>query len=228
MTTDPYLKLLLIRHAESMGNRLGQMEGQRSTALTQQGCQQATRLRASLRRTSAKKGLTPTVCYSSPLLRALQTAAILCGPETPGGPEIPIQCQPDLQEIYPGIFQGLTWAEAEVRYPDLCQRLCTQLALVTIPKAETARAAQQRSQDWLRNCLHRHGAGETVWVVSHAGLLQHLVAAVLGCDRTWQIQIPHTALFEFWLAFPSDPTVDRLNPEYWKIKQFNQLPAETA
>ncbi|MEO1591464.1 MAG: histidine phosphatase family protein [Cyanobacteria bacterium J06632_22] len=232
-----YLKLVLIRHAESQGNRLGVMEGQSSTALTQLGVQQAQRLRTVLRSAPL-----PTLCQTSPALRALQTAAVLCAPR-PGThwpdpkdsdpkdsdprarePSVPLQTVPALQEIHPGIFQGLTWAAAEAQYPDLCQQLYTQLTLVPIPQAESALAARQRAQAWLAACLAQYGAGDTVWVVSHGGLLLHLVAVILGCDRTWQIQIPNTALFEFWLSDPSDLTVDALNPEHWKIKKFNQIP----
>ncbi|MEO0539976.1 MAG: histidine phosphatase family protein [Cyanobacteria bacterium P01_A01_bin.105] len=215
---SPYLTLILIRHAESWGNRWGRMEGHTSTALTRRGCQQARRLRAYLRQQSP-----PQVCYTSPTLRTAQTAAMLCAPDAQGQ-IVSLQTDPALQEIHPGIFQGLTWAEATVHYPHLCQQLCNQLTLVPIPQAESPHDARQRADHWLTHCLRQHQPGETVWGVSHSGILQHLVGAVLGCDRTWQIQIPHTALFEFWLSQPSDLTVDGLNPERWKIKQFNDCP----
>ena len=221
MATDQYLKLLLIRHGQSMGNRVGRMEGQTSSALTALGCQQARRLRQHLYQCSE----VPSCCYTSPLLRTVQTAAMFCAPAPDGnGSMPPIVRDANLQEIHPGILQGLTWAEAMVCHPDLCQQLCTQLTLVPIPGAESPQAARQRAETWLAACLGRHGAGETVWAVSHAGFLQHLVAVVLGCDRTGQITIPHTAVFEFWLAGSSDPDVDGLNPERWKIKQFNIVP----
>ena len=226
MPANPHLKLILMRHAESWGNRLGQMEGQQSTALTRHGCDQALQLRQVLHRLDAQMSY-PTesvpICYTSPLLRALQTAAILCAPSVEQS-ALPMTVDTNLQEIHPGIFQGLTWAAAVARYPELCQRLCSQLDLVSIPEAESPVAARRRAAIWLTDCLGRHGPGETVWVVTHAGLLQHLVAEVLGCDRTWQMHISHTSRFEFWLANPGAPLGEHLNPERWQIRRFNQLP----
>jgi broad specificity phosphatase PhoE len=163
----------------------------------------------------------PTCCYSSPLLRARQTADYLIGQRG-----IPLQLQADLQELNAGILQGLTWPEAVARYPDLCHRLTQTRHYVPVPEAETLTAGRQRAGRWLAACLQQHQPGQTLWVVSHGGLMQHLVAVLLGCDRTWQIPIGHTALFEVWLAQTHWQGLggDRFNPEWWQIRQFNVAP----
>ncbi|NEP16108.1 MAG: histidine phosphatase family protein [Leptolyngbya sp. SIO4C1] len=209
-----YLKLLLIRHAQSLGNAALQMEGQGSTALSALGRQQAQRLAAALLRSER-----PTHCYSSPLLRSRQTAAAL----TAAYPPLTVTLADPLQELHAGILQGLTWAEATVRYPDLCQRLMQQLDYWPVPQAEPLSAGRARAQRWLTDCLKQHQPGDVIWAVSHAGLMQHLIAAVLGCDRTWQIPIQHTAVFEFWLAQTAWTASDRnrFNPEFWQIRRFN-------
>ncbi len=73
-------------------------------------------------------------------------------------------------------------------------------------------------------------------MVSHEGILQQMIAVMMGCDRTWKISIAHTAIFEFWLAaspemdshtgatalFTDDlPIPDRFNPEYSQLRRFN-------
>ena len=54
--------------------------------------------------------------------------------------------------------------------------------------------------------------------------MQQLIGVIMGCDRTWQIPIRHTALFEFWLLGPKPTQTDRHNPEHWKIMKFNETP----
>lgn len=54
--------------------------------------------------------------------------------------------------------------------------------------------------------------------------MQLLIGVIMGCDRTWQILIRHTALFEFWLIGPEPTQSSQSNPECWKIMKFNETP----
>ena len=80
-----FLKILLIRHAESTGNIEKRMQGQGEYSLTEQGEQQAEKLGLALLR----EGWTPTHVYSSPLRRTTQTAkiALATGPTAPAPPK---------------------------------------------------------------------------------------------------------------------------------------------
>ncbi|MEM8810644.1 MAG: histidine phosphatase family protein [Cyanobacteria bacterium P01_G01_bin.38] len=208
-----YLKLLVIRHAQSLGNAETRMEGQSSTPLSPLGQHQAQRLARYLQHQAEP----PSHCYSSPLLRAVQTAKTLIKPY-PGLAMSPLD---SLQELHQGIFQGLTWAEATGRYPDLCHQLTSTLAYCPVPQAETLKGACHRAQQCAHE-LRQHQAGDVVWAISHGGFMQYLIAAILGCDRTWQLPIGHTAIFEFWLALNHENHAEsRFNPECWQIKQFN-------
>ncbi|PZO56314.1 MAG: histidine phosphatase family protein [Phormidesmis priestleyi] len=215
-----YLKILLVRHAQSFGNQRGEMEGQTSTALCRQGQQQAQRLSHRL----LTIGHQPSHLYSSPLLRAKQTADAIATALSQAGHPISYYCADNaLQEMHQGIFQGLTWAQAQAQYPKLCAQLMTDLAWQPVPQAETLSAARARAHAWVNHVLQVHSLGEVVWAVAHEGILQQLVAVLMGCDRTWKIPIAHTAIFEFWLAAksPRALTHDRFNPEYWHIHRFN-------
>ena len=207
------------------------MEGQTSTALSALGRQQAHRLGKTLLTTLPKptapsasgSSPPPLFIYSSPLQRAVQTAQVLL--QALRAADCPVQWQlaDELKEIHPGIFQGLTWAEATSQYSELCDHLLSSLSWYPIPQAESPTVARRRADAWLTHLLHTHQPGHTVWLISHAGLIQQMVSAILGCDRTWKIPIHHTAIFEFHLASTQWQTLseDRYNPEYWKLQRFN-------
>jgi broad specificity phosphatase PhoE len=230
MVETAYLKLLLIRHAQSLGNLQGRMEGQSSTELSALGISQAQQLSARLMQSSEL----PSHLYSSPLLRASQTTQYLTDALKQMRHPYEIRQTIALQEMHQGIFQGLTWAQAQATYPDLCAQLVSSLAWQPVPQAESPPAARSRAQQWMQCLLKQHQCGDVIWAVSHEGFLQQLISVVLGCDRTWKISIAPTAIFEFWLASTHplglgsmlgvssnrfDP--DRFNPEHWILRRFN-------
>lgn len=201
------------------------MEGQSSTALSEKGQQQAQQLGLTL--TSSPD--LPTHLYSSPLLRAKQTSEAIAAALRPIHHPFIYKETEALKELHPGIFQGLTWPQAEETYPELCEQLMTKLTWQPIPEAETPSAARNRAKSWFKHILNSHVAGDVVWAVSHEGFLQHLISVVMGCDRTWQMRIAHTALFEFWISHPTQikPNQqaslgeDRFNTEFWIVRRFN-------
>ncbi|MEM6254739.1 MAG: histidine phosphatase family protein [Cyanobacteria bacterium P01_D01_bin.156] len=209
-----YLKFLLIRHAESFGNIDRRLEGQMSTGLSPQGQIQAQQLGRYLQNQPA-----PTHLYSSPLRRAVETARVLAESVN----NVSLQLEPLIQELHQGIFQGLTWSEASERYPELCAQLVATLDYQPVPEAETLAAAHRRAVTWYRHLWQHHQPGDMLWLVSHGGFMQQLIRVILGCDRTWQIPIGNTAIFEFWLAHPLTQPCQQDNPELWKIVKFNDI-----
>ncbi|MEB3209720.1 MAG: histidine phosphatase family protein [Leptolyngbyaceae bacterium] len=211
-----WLKVLIIRHALSSGNESGRMMGQLEDELTDGGQHQARLLAQHL----LQEDGCPTAIYSSPIGRAAQTAQLLAEPL---GMEV--QYRDDLKELHGGIFQGLTWVQAQQRYPQLCEQLGRSRSWLPIPHAESPEDGYQRATRFLQEVLSRHSNGDRLWVISHAGLIQHLVAAILGGDRTWGLSIPNTSMFEFWVDRERWFTLgqDRRNTELWKIRRFNDV-----
>jgi broad specificity phosphatase PhoE len=202
------------------------MEGQDSTALSEQGHSQAQRLGQAL--LSGLQNAEPNpgqsiYLYSSPLLRATQTAQQLVTALQQGNRSYRYQLASELQELHQGVFQGLTWAQAQAQYPELCDRLTSTLVWQAVPEAESLTAARARACEWIEQILQIHSPGDVVWAVSHEGILQHLIAVIMGCDRTWKIPIAHTAIFEFWLCQSQWQSLgcDRFNPEFWVLRRFN-------
>ncbi len=210
-----FLKLLIIRHAQSTGNVDRRMQGQGDYPLTDLGRTQAQKLAQHLRDA-------PTAIYSSPLQRTIDTAEIL---RTALSTPPPIELTPELAEYQNGIFQGLTWAEAQAQYPELCNQLETTLDWIPVPGAETLRQARDRVERLVNYLLLTHRNGDRLWLVSHGWIMQQLIAALLGSDRSWRIHIKNTAHFEFWIDQSRwhRPDDDRLNTDLWQIVRFNEV-----
>ncbi len=211
-----FLKLVIIRHAQSTGNVDRRMQGQGDYPLTDCGRTQAQKLAQQL------QDFPPTAIYSSPLQRTIDTAEILRQGLSSAPP---IQLTPELAEHQNGIFQGLTWAAAEAQYPELCAQLEASMDWIPVPGAETLRQARDRVERLVDYLLLNHRNGDRVWLVSHGWIMQQLIAALLGSNRSWRMTIKNTAYFEFWIDqscwYRSDD--DRLNTERWQIVRFNDV-----
>jgi 2,3-bisphosphoglycerate-dependent phosphoglycerate mutase len=238
-------KLLFIRHAQSVGNQQKRMQGNGEFELSAEGQRQAGKLAQRL----LTESWVPSHVYSSPLKRTMQTAEILMShflvkplPAVVGdlvdeegdeplerlamqedSREIKVEYSEDLREFQNGIFQGLTWAEARDRYPDLCKQLENSPDWIPIPGAETLQEARDRARRFMQTVLNRHQNGEQIWIVTHSWILQHLIAELMGCDRSWRIHARNTAIFEFWIDQTRWRRTDQscLNTDLWQIRRFN-------
>ena len=133
-------------------------------------------------------------------------------------------CTSLLHEIDLGIFNGLTWAEAQQHDPDLCHRLETSQDWIAIPNAETPTQSRDRAQAFIQHILSQHQTSDQLWIVTHSGILQHLVSALLGCDRTWSFAADYTGLFEFWLDCDRWSNPQQVwNSALWQIRRFNDV-----
>ena len=211
------LTLLFIRHAESIGNQQYRMQGHAAYKLSEQGWQQAQCLAKRL----ASEFAAPTCIYSSPIARAVQTAQVILKSQSS---LVPLTYDDRLCEGHQGIFQGLTWQEARERYPDLCHQLETSSEWCPVPDAEAPFEVRHRAKDWIQEVLTQHQDGDRLWVVAHEWILYHLISVLLGSDRTWQLPIDHTGLFEFSLNLDRWSTSDMsvlMNSSFWQLRRFN-------
>ncbi|HEY9846058.1 MAG TPA: histidine phosphatase family protein, partial [Candidatus Caenarcaniphilales bacterium] len=124
-------------------------------------------------------------------------------------------------ELHNGILEGLTWSEAQTRYPSLCQALETSPEWLPIPGAEPLTQARDRALGFIQTLLSRHTNTDQIWIITHGGILQFLIAALLGCDRVWGLSINATALFEFWIDLTHWHRDQTLNPTLGQIRCFN-------
>ncbi|MFN8559913.1 MAG: histidine phosphatase family protein, partial [Dehalococcoidia bacterium] len=152
------MRLLLIRHAESVGNAESRLQGQEDYPLSERGLAQAALL---ARRLQAEP---PHALYASPLLRAHRTAEIVADAINQ-----PVRPLPAVIEYHFGEVSGLTWAEIRQRYPDLVARQRQRTAEYPAwPGEEGREVFRDRVCAALWELEERH-KDETVAVVAHAG-----------------------------------------------------------
>jgi probable phosphoglycerate mutase len=158
-------EILLIRHGETEWNQQRRMQGQQDSPLTPLGLQQARQVARRLR------ALPHAALYTSDLGRAYQTAR--CIADATG---LEAVSEPGLRERSFGIFEGLTNAEIEVRYPDLHASFEKRDPHFAMPGGESAAQFHERCLGTLESIAGRH-AGETAVVVTHGLVLDALYRA---------------------------------------------------
>ncbi|OLP19067.1 histidine phosphatase family protein [Leptolyngbya sp. 'hensonii'] len=238
------MKLLFIRHAQSIGNQQRRMQGHGDFELSEDGRRQAEKLAQRL----MAEFWWPSHVYTSPLKRAVQTTEILLnnfitvplpaavrdlidssselsgvGLDGKHPHKLQLHYAEELKEHQNGILTGLTWAEAQAQYPELCQTLETSLDWIPIPGAESLQEARGRTKQFIQALLTQHQDSDQIWIVTHSWILQHLISELLGSDRSWRMHAQNTALFEFWINLTRWNCTDQnlWNTDLWQIRRFN-------
>ena len=214
------MRLILIRHGETTANLEMRWSGSKDldiTNLTIQGKRQAEQLG----RWFKDRRFHPTHVYSSPQIRAKDTANLAGGHW--GLPIIELN---DLREPSAGIFEGKTWPEIEKDHPDQAHLFRDSRDWSHIPGSEQEGDRRRRGKDVLSLALKKHSNQDIVIMFAHAGIIQHIIAAVLQSPKLWSIPMKNTAVFEFSIDTNSWDEESRvqLNPTLWEITRFNEQP----
>jgi broad specificity phosphatase PhoE len=157
------MRLILVRHGESVGNYENRLQGQEDYPLTEQGRRQAVLTAHRLH------ALGTSAVYSSHLLRARETAFAI-GERLGVEPAI----REDLSEYHFGEYSGLTYAEIRERFGAIANP-----AERTYPGEEGRDNFFNRVTSTLWGIAAEH-AEETVAVVSHGGPIALFCQSVLG------------------------------------------------
>lgn len=161
-------ELILIRHGETAWNRERRMQGQTDTPLSSVGRSQAEAVGARLARHPF------AALYSSDLARAWDTAAAI---SRASGRDI--RREPALRERTFGMFEGLTYDEMALRYPDEHARFSARDPDYAVPGGESPRQFFERSLGCLERIAAAH-TGACVVVVTHGLVLDTLHRAAHG------------------------------------------------
>jgi broad specificity phosphatase PhoE len=183
MTTTMYL----IRHGATEANvaRPPRLQGRRQNPpLNRLGIRQAEATRDFL-------AIRPIDhCYCSPLLRALQTAAIVAAPH--GLSPVPLDA---LTECDIGRWEGLDWPS--IRYLDAegYARFVERPAESGYPGGESLRAVHGRVAPALERLLHEH-AGQSVLVIGHHVVNRTYLAGLLELtpDQARQVTLDNCGI----------------------------------
>jgi broad specificity phosphatase PhoE len=158
------LRMLCIRHAQSVWNALGRWQGQADPPLSARGRLEAKALAERLAREAGPlAGL-----VTSDLLRARETAAVL-------GERLGLEPEPwpALREIDIGCWSGRAGEEIARGWPEEYARFRAGDPDLRLGGGESRRAVRARAVDAVRALERRFGAREIV-VVTHLGWLRAL------------------------------------------------------
>ena len=208
------MRLVFVRHGESEGNAEERLQGHADYGLTPTGRAQSQELRERFR----NENLRPTHIYSSPLRRAAETVQIV----TSIWP-IQVTYWGELKEQDIGVFSGLTWDEISAKYPEVAQQFQMSRDWEIVDGAETLESLRDRGRHVLLALKALHTNDDAVLVFTHGGILQHMVAELMGTGRTWEISVHNTALFEFILDIDQWPLdgAGLKSGFRWSIVHFN-------
>jgi broad specificity phosphatase PhoE len=164
------MNLLLIRHAQSVGNSEGRLQGQADYPLCDEGRDQARALTRRLQR----EAWPIAAAYTSDLSRAMETAQIVA--EAFGLSVIPDR---RLREYDFGELNGIVWRDVEQRYPEVWRLYHQEHRWGGMPGEEGRPAFCDRLAAAMADIAARHQTDGAVAVVSHAGSLGVILAQLL-------------------------------------------------
>lgn len=193
-------KIFLLRHGETQWNIEKVFRGQAEVPLTENGKRQAKFAAEHLK----NKGI--EAIYTSPLLRAKETADIVAG-------VLNLKCIIDerITGLNFGEWQGRPYSEIEKKYPDEFRRYKTDPQKFKSPNGETLDEAMKRSLDLLKDIEMEYPDG-TVLIVTHRVICKLMLLGILGLgsSRFWQLYPDTCSLSEFISG-----------PEGYVLKKFN-------
>ena len=165
MTNTPPTTLFIVRHGETVWNIEQRLQGHLDSPLTELGIAQAEATAERLVEENLE------ILYSSDSGRAMVTAQAIA--ERAG-----LEVLPDagLRERNLGVFQGLTYAEAEAKYPEEITRV-KDIDFV-IPEGESARQKEERGIAAIETIAQRH-PGKKIGIVTHGGIVGSLLRRVM-------------------------------------------------
>ncbi len=116
VVVDPDTELYLIRHGETDWNRTGRFQGQSDVPMNATGIGQAHRIGRRLSQLVTPQRANELDVVSSPLLRARQTADVVC--QALGLDIGALRISDTLAELSFGEWEGLTTEEIKLAYPE--------------------------------------------------------------------------------------------------------------
>lgn len=159
----------LIRHGITEWHKEKKVLGQRDIGLNAEGILQA----QAVARVLAEIPIGEVI--SSPMLRAVQTAEIVAGQFG-----IEVARDPRLADFRVGKWEGMSYADVSAS-PEY-QRFLTDPLSERIPGGEDLKQIRDRAVSAVEQALEDCPAGESVAVITHAGIVRVVLAHYLGSN----------------------------------------------
>lgn len=194
-------KLILVRHGQTIWNKLGKYQGQSDIALSEEGIAQAEKLGDNFPVADVR------AVYASSLQRAVATGQAVA--DKFGLKAVPCD---ELMEICFGDWEGLTYEQINARWSDVHDGLFFRPDITDCPKGEGFVAVQKRAVAKLKELVKKH-EGETFVIAAHGGVNRTLLCYALGLPLRymWNIRQDNTAVNIISFFEDGRITVDLMN-----------------
>ena len=169
-------EFVVIRHAQSVGDVEKRDEGRADFPLTDTGREQA-----QLAAVWVADHVPPDVIYASPMRRAAETAEIL-----DAHLRVPLRYRDDLKGRHNGVLAGLTYGEADARYPLPAGGRSLHQA---VEGGESAIAFRTRIERFWSRLLAEATPGQRIGIVTHGATITMLFCAFLNLPLQGEVQL---------------------------------------
>lgn len=170
--------IYLIRHCEAMGNHKRLFQGSTDCDISEIGAVQLKFLKERF------VNIKLDAVYSSPLLRAQKTAAMVAY-----GKGLSITIRKNLAELHGGVVEGKPFQEAFTAIPGLADAWNNHPQDFAPEGGEAMRDAYVRIYDEVM-ALARENRGKTIAAATHGGVLRCLTCRILYNDITRLKDVP--------------------------------------
>ena len=160
------MRLYLLRHGQTEWNIEGKIQGKTDIPLNETGLRQARCLAEGMREREI------SAVYSSPLLRAAQTAEILA--EEKG---LSVSVLPELREVDFGLWEGRSWTEVDAEFHEDFRRWEENPAEYMPTGGESRESCRERCRAAMEQILA--GTVTDAAIVAHGGILAHVADYLL-------------------------------------------------
>ena len=167
---SPGKRILLIRHGETDWNRIHRFQGRSDLPLNPKGRDQARHLAFALREESL------TAIYSSPLVRAMETAHLI----RVFHPSVPLFEEGGLVEMDFGEFEGMEAQRWVAEYPEFRKAWQENPGSVAMPGGENLQEVQRRAIETLERITEPYPPESTLLLCGHNFVNLTLLCHALG------------------------------------------------
>ena len=148
-------RIILVRHAECVGNVTNSLTGRKDFELSENGKKMADDLAEGLKNTKID------VIYSSPSIRCVDTVR-----PTAKNANLKIITDKNLMEKYFGIYDGMRWDEVDKINPEIKKNKQIYHEIIGIPEQETTEELERRMKDCITE-IAKENDNKTVLICSH-------------------------------------------------------------
>lgn len=182
------MKLILVRHGETLSNRENRIQGLTDNELSDYGRAQVRKLSESLKAESIESAI------SSPLKRAYQTAQTICQYHN-----VEIGIETNLQELNHGDFENVLIDELKEKHLPFIQQWFQNPASVAMPNGESLHDVQRRAWNAIEKIINN--SKDNVLVVSHGMTIMTILCKIRNMDlsfgRDVRVDVASKTIVEF-------------------------------